>query len=149
MKFKFKFSGAVKALLIVASGLTLFCAGYNVYNLIALKDLQTINVLGYVLLVAINLLITVACIFALIHSVYKIKNGFLRTQFGLIGTKIQLAQITEIIHFIKAQKLVIYFDKNKYSVIIIDQNEYADFVSELTKANCEITYSVRGDEEAK
>ena len=51
--------------------------------------------------------------------------------------------------FIKAQKLVIYFDKNKYSVIIIDQNEYADFVSELTKANCEITYSVRGDEEAK
>ena len=148
-KFKFLFSNLVKALLVLAILITLVGAGWNIYNLVSAKDLNAFNGIGFVLIVLINLFIFVTCLLILIKSEYQLKNDALYTTFGYLKNKLPLEQITEIIHFIKADKLVLYFDADKYTVIVIKKERYADFVSTLTKLRPEITYTVRGEETAE
>lgn len=148
-KFKYSFSSALKTLLILATAITLIGAGLNVYNIIALNNLQAINYVGYVALVAVNLFIATTCVTVFAFSAYYVKDGKLVVAFGYIKTKIPLEDITEIINFLKEKKLVIYFSENKYSVVLISENSYADFISVLTKANPNITYTVRGETESK
>lgn len=148
-KFKFIFSNVVKSLLAIAVLITLFGAGWNIYSLFAVKNLNALNGVGYALMVLINLFIACACLSILIKSEYQLKNGFLYTNFGLLRNKLPLEKITEVIHFIKQDKLVIYFDTESYAVIVIKKENYADFVSSLTKLRPEITYSVRGEETAE
>lgn len=146
-KYKFLFSGLIKTLLAVAFLITLFGVGYNIYSLIAVKNLTTLNITGYILLIVVNLLVSVICISIVISSKYFIKNGNLYTNFGIIFTKIPLSDITDVIHFLKSDKLVLYYGENKYTVLVIESTLFADFVSALTKANPKITYSVKNAEE--
>jgi hypothetical protein len=76
-----------------------------------------------------------------------IKNGKLYSYFGLIRSKIDLADIICLTHFKKSDKLVAYFKDGTYTVIVIASQEYGEFVRSVREQNPSILYNAKIDGE--
>lgn len=146
-KFSFRYAGAVLVLLIIVVLLSAGGLVFNVFSLITFIKADTGKAFSYSVMVAINLVLTVFSVALLLNGKYVFKKGCLRCVFGFITVRIDVSQITEIVHFKKSDKLVIYYGDNKYGVIVISPDKYDEFIEELRKINPSVKYESRIDGE--
>ncbi|MBQ8426507.1 MAG: hypothetical protein IJX16_01965 [Clostridia bacterium] len=146
-KFRFKYSTSVWVLLMLVVVLSTAGMVWNIFNLKEYVWAGAFKITVYALIVAITAFLSVFAISIMVHGLYVIKKDCLYTQFGFVGSKVKISEITEITHFKKSNKLVAYFKDEKYTVIVIDEQNYDEFVKYLREINKEIKYSVKIDGE--
>lgn len=146
-KYPFRYAGAILVLLIIVVLLSVGGLVFNVFSLITFIRADTGKAFSYSVMVAVNLALTVFSVALLFNGKYVFKNGYLRCVFGLIPVRIKVAQITEIAHFKKSDKLVIYYGEDKYGVIVISPDRYDEFIEELRGINPSVRYESRIDGE--
>ena len=146
-KFRFKYSATVWVLLAVVVILSTAGMVWNIFNLKEYLWAGAFKVTVYALIVLITAFLSLFALSVMAYGYYVIKKDCLYTQFGFVGSKVKISEITEITHFKKSNKLVAYFKDEKYSVIVIEEQNYDEFIKTLREINKEIKYSVKIDGE--
>lgn len=145
-KFKFFYSPLVKILIILVC---VIAAAGLIMNILTVINYAKSNVLSaalYGVLTVLTALLLAEAIAIAFYGLYKIKNGYLYSYFGLIRSKTDVKEIAAVQVFKTTEKLVVYFKDEKYSVIIISPKFYDEFIATLLKANPDIKHLSDGTE---
>ena len=141
-KIKFKFNSAVLLLLGLVIFLCLGGCAWNIYSAVVYHGFEQLKFFSYLITAILTLAIAVFAIITLLSSHYTVKDDKFILRLGLIVEKTDLAQIVQITHFKKKDKLVVYFSDKKYSVIVIDKEKHDDFIDMLKNQNSAIVVTV-------
>lgn len=141
-KYKFNYKPYVYPLLTLALLFSVAGLVWNIFNVTQYFNKDAFKTVSYFIVGFIALLLALFITSVMVCSKYYIKKGFLYCSFGFFTVKTDLEKITEVVKFVKCDKLVIYYDEDKYSVIVISPSEYEDFIAELLKNNKNVSYSI-------
>lgn len=139
-KFRFKYPAVVWVLLAIVFALSVAGLIWNVYNFISFVNSDTVKTVLYSVIILLVAFLVVLTISVAVYGMYVIKGDTLYSYFGLVRSKFDINDITEITHFKKSDKLVVYFSDAKYTVIVIDKTDYDDFVVALREVNRKIIF---------
>ena len=99
-------------------------------------------ILQYSLFFFVTVALFVILLSVLINSAYIIVAGKFKTVFGLIVSKYDVNEISEIVLDRKTNKLCVNFANGNYIIIVVKQDWYDEFIEALLKANPKIEYSI-------
>lgn len=145
-KFKFFYSPLVKILIILVCVIAAAGLIMNVLTVINYAKSNVLSAVLYGVLTVLTALLLAEAIAIAFYGLYKIKNGYLYSYFGLIRSKTDVKEIAAVQVFKTTEKLVVYFKDEKYSVIIISPKFYDEFIATLLKANPDIKHLSDGTE---
>lgn len=139
-KFRFKYPTVVWVLLAIVFALSIAGLVWNIYNFMSFVNTDTIKTALYSIIILLNAFLVILTVSVAVYGIYVIKGDILYSYFGLVQSKFDINDITEITHFKKSDKLVVYFSDAKYTVIVIDKTDYDDFVVALREVNRKIIF---------
>lgn len=139
-KFRFKYPAVVWVLLAIVFALSVAGLIWNVYNFISFVNSDSVKTVLYSVIILLVAFLVILTISVAVYGMYVIKGDTLYSYFGLVRSKFDINDITEITHFKKSDKLVVYFSDAKYTVIVIDKTDYDDFVVALREVNRKIIF---------
>ena len=145
--FKFHYSSVLWVMLILVITLALTGLVWNAYNLIYFINSGIDKIISYSLIVLATGALGVIAFSVAFFGRYVIKDGLLVTYFGVFSSKVDVNEITEVVHFKKSNKLVVYFADQKFSVVLIAPEKYDDFVIALRDKNPKIRFNALIDGE--
>lgn len=140
-KYRFNYSPSIFALIALVVLISGAGVALNVMTVAKYVDSNTLNAVLYGILTVLTAVLFAEAVAIAVYGIYKIHGDYLYSYFGLVRTKVLIADITEVKIFSKTNKLVLYFNTGKYTVIIISPEKYSDFISDLLKINPQIYYS--------
>ena len=146
-KFSFKYPAIAWVLLILVMLLSLGGAAWNVFNVIEFWGGNVVKLVGYFVVIALALSLTLVALSIMVYGNYTVKDNRLICNMGFLRTAYNIEEITQIIHFKKSDKLVVYFINNKYTVIVISPEEYEKFILVVREINPKIIYNTAIDGE--
>lgn len=141
--FKFKYQPITWALLCVV--VLLSCIGllWNIYNVVSFSAIDKVKLSTSVIMCVLCSILLIFTLSVMFYGRYIIKDGLLISHLGLIRSKFEIKDITEITHFKKSDKLVVYYDKDSYIVISISPEFYEKFILAIREYNKSIIYDQR------
>lgn len=146
-KYNFKFSKTTKIFIYLGLALAAAAFAVNTYFLATDGLGNAANVvypiLRYTLMYFVSVLLTVTLISLLLASYYTIDGTTLKTSFGIVKSKYDVAKIETVLLDRNTEKLTVYFDGGEYIVIAVNTDWYESFVDDLIKANPKISYTVK------
>lgn len=148
--FKYKFSKLTTTLIYVGIVLCAVGFGLNIYSVVASDIASAANpvypIIQHCLMFLVPSVLAVVLVSLLISSYYAIDGNTLKSSFGIIKSKYNIADIDSVNLDRTTDKLVVYFKNNNYIVIVVKKDWYEEFVDELCKANPEIEYTINSKE---
>lgn len=127
--------------------------GFNLYQVITQGVSESYNVfytvLRYGLLFFVTIALSVILISLLAKSYYSIDDKFLKTHYGFIVSKYEIAKIDKIILDRATEKLTVILSETSYLNIVIQKESYDEFITCLQKANPKIEYQIISEEKPK
>ena len=145
-KFKFFYSPLVKILIILVCVIAAAGLIMNILTVINYAKNSALFTVLYGVLTILTALLLAEAVAIAFYGLYKIKDGYLYSYFGLIRSKTDVKEIVAVHVFKTTEKLVVYFKDEKYSVIIISPKYYDEFIAALLKVNPDIKYVSDGAE---
>ena len=144
MKFKYKFSNALKILFIVIYLLAIVCFTWNLIRLFdSLSSeiaLSSYNYISLFLCLLLPIIISIFITAILISSYYVVENGKLKVKFGLLTDIYSVKEISNIIKNVKTNVLVVNFKDESSLKIVIDKSSFDDFSATVIKSNKDVCY---------
>ncbi len=145
-KYRFRY-GKIVYLLLALVVAAAFAGGiWNVYNFVVYLP-DTFKAITYMVIALLTFFLAILGLSIMIYGRYVISGDYLYTCFGFIKTKSKIADVTQIVHFKKSDKLVVYNKNGEYLVIVISPAEYEDFILNMRGINREIVYESKIDGE--
>lgn len=144
MKFKYKFSTAMKILFAVIYLLAAICFTWNIIRLFQSLsseiDLGPYKYISMFLCLVLPIVISVLITSILLSSYYMVKNGNLIVAFGFLTDKYSVKEIDNIIKNVKTDVLVINFKDESSLKVGIDKKDFDDFSATVIKSNKDVCY---------
>ena len=149
-KFKFRFTKLTTAFIYIGLALAVVAAVVNTYFLISdgvhADANPAYSILQYTLMYFVAALLFIILLSLLISSYYEVDGNTLKTSFGIIKSKYNIAKIDTILLDRTTNKLSVYFENQSYIVIVVKPEWYEDFTDALLKANPKIEFSIKSKE---
>ena len=143
MKFRYKFSKPITALIYISIALCFVGVGINIF-LIITGDVNPI--IQYTLMFLIPAVLLIILVSLLISSYYSIEDKYFKTSFGIIKSKYEISDIETVILDRTTNKLSVYFKNNSFIVVVVKDEWYNEFIDALCKANRNISFSIKSKE---
>lgn len=144
--FKYSFTKLIYALIWVGIALCAVGFGINVYVCITQGISSAVNpaypIIQYAIMFIVSIVLLVILISLLVSSYYSVDKTCLKTSFGIIKSKYEIAEIETIELNRKTNKLNVYFSNGNYIVIAVKEEWYTDFVQAILDVNPKIEYSI-------
>lgn len=145
-KFNFKFSKTILVFIYIGIALAVVAFGVNTYYIIAhgvgTED-KVYPIVRYVLMYFVSALLFVVLVSLKIASYYTVDEKYLKTSFGVIKSKYEIAKIETILLDRTNNKLSVYFEDKSFIVIVVKDEWYEDFTDEILKVNPKIEFSIK------
>ncbi len=145
--FRFKYTKTVWVLIALILLITAGGLAFNIYNIISFFDNDTFKTVVYFIITALNALLFAFAVSVVFFSKYVVKGDMLFCYFGVIKTKNKIADIVQITHFKKSEKLVVYFQDAKFSVVVIAKEYYEAFTKAIREINNNVIADVNHQDE--
>ena len=150
MKFRYKFSKPITALIYISIALCFVGVGINIF-LIITGDVQSAAnpvypIIQYTLMFLIPAVLLIILVSLLISSYYSIEDKYFKTSFGIIKSKYEISDIETVILDRTTNKLSVYFKNNSFIVVVVKDEWYNEFIDALCKANRNISFSIKSKE---
>lgn len=145
-KFNFKFSKTILVFIYIGIALAVVAFGVNTYFVIAQgvgTEDKVYPILRYVLMYFVAVLLFVVLLGLKIASYYTVDEKYLKTNFGIIKSKYEIAKIETILLDRTNNKLSVYFEDKNFIVIVVKDEWYGDFTDALLKVNPKIEFSIK------
>lgn len=148
--FKFKFSKLITALIYAGMALSVAAFGINIF-LVATQGLSSaVNpvypILQYSLMFLVSVLLFVILLSLLISSYYAVGDGYLKTSFGIVKSKYNLANAEKIILDRTTNKLAVYFKDSSFIMVVVKSEWQDDFITAILENNPQIEYTINSIE---
>ena len=134
-KFNFKFSKTILVFIYIGIALAVVAFGVNTYYIIAhgvgAED-KVYPIVRYVLMYFVSALLFVVLVSLKIASYYTVDEKYLKTSFGVIKSKYEIAKIETIL-----------LEDKSFIVIVVKDEWYEDFTDEILKVNPKIEFSIK------
>lgn len=141
-KFYFRYSKLVIVLLVAVIILSGAGLVWNIYNIVHYALLDAMQTVVYSVITVLNAVVFGFALSITIYGRYVIKRDTIYCCFGLIKSKYKIAEIYQITHYRKQDKLVVFFADQKYTVIVISPAKYETFVERIREINSQIIFTV-------
>lgn len=153
MKFKYKFSTAMKIIFAVMYALALGCFAWNLIRLFqALSsqiELEIYNYISIILCLVLPIAISILITSIILCSYYKIDQKHLTVKFGILTDKYDMKDVDNVVKNVKLKILGVNFKDESALKILIDEKRFDDFCSELLKANKNVCYGESDEDDKK
>lgn len=150
MKFRYKFSKPITALIYISITLCFVGVGINIFLIITGDVKSAANpvypIIQYTLMFLIPAVLLIILVSLLISSYYSIEDKYFKTSFGIIKSKYEISDIETVILDRTTNKLNVYFKNNSFIVVVVKDEWYNDFIDALCKANRNISFSIKSKE---
>lgn len=150
MKFRYKFSKPITALIYISIALCFVGAGINIFLIITGDVKSAANpaypIIQYTLMFLIPAALLIILVSLLISSYYSIEDKYFKTSFGIIKSKYEISDIETVILDRTTNKLSVYFKNNSFIVVVVKDEWYNEFIDALCKANRNISFSIKSKE---
>jgi hypothetical protein len=133
--FKIEYKLYVKIFLSIALIISIAGLVFNIISIVEYFNLSTRKLLSHSILTVVTAFLCVIISSLLFFGRYKIKDGKLVTQFGVLRFKTDVFELLNATHFKKTNILVIYYKNAEYSVIMISPEFYKDFIESIRSEN--------------
>lgn len=150
MKFRYKFSKPITALIYISIALCFVGVGINIFLIITSDVKSAANpvypIIQYTLMFLIPAVLLIILVSLLISSYYSIEDKYFKTSFGIIKSKYEISDIETVILDRTTNKLSVYFKNNSFIVVVVKDEWYNEFIDALCKANRNISFSIKSKE---
>ena len=150
MKFRYKFSKPITALIYISIALCFVGVGINIFLIITGDVKSAANpvypIIQYTLMFLIPAVLLIILVSLLISSYYSIEDKYFKTSFGIIKSKYEISDIETVILDRTTNKLSVYFKNNSFIVVVVKDEWYNEFIDALCKANRNISFSIESKE---
>ena len=150
MKFRYKFSKPITALIYISIALCFVGVGINIFLIITGDVKSAANpvypIIQYTLMFLIPAVLLIILVSLLISSYYSIEDKYFKTIFGIIKSKYEISDIETVILDRTTNKLSVYFKNNSFIVVVVKDEWYNEFIDALCKANRNISFSIKSKE---
>ncbi len=150
MKFRYKFSKPITALIYISIALCFVGVGINIFLIITGDVKSAANpvypIIQYTLMFLIPAVLLIILVSLLISSYYSIEDKYFKTSFGIIKSKYEISDIETVILDRTTNKLSVYFKNNSFIVVVVKDEWYNEFIDALCKANRNISFSIKSKE---
>lgn len=148
--FKFKFTKVTTIFIYIGIVLAVAAFGVNTYFVIAQGFGDAANIvypiLRYSLMYLVSVALFVILMSVLFSSYYSVDEKTLKTSFGIIKSKYEIAKITSIVLDRKINKLSVHFEDNSFVVIAVKEEWYGDFADAILKVKPDIEFTINSKE---
>ena len=141
--FKLKYSPLIWLLLSLVIVLSLCGLAWNVFSMIEFLGLNITKVISAGILSVLCLALVIFSLSIVFYGKYIVKGNYLVSYFGIIKSKIDIGDITHVIHFKKSDKLVVYYGEKSFVIILVSPVFYEEFTLSLREVNKSIVYDNR------
>ena len=141
--FKIKYSPLIWSLLTLVIVLSLCGLAWNVFSMIEFLGLNITKVISAGILSVLCLALVIFSLSIVFYGKYIVKGNYLVSYFGIIKSKIDIGEITHVIHFKKSDKLVVYYGEKSFVIILVSPVFYEEFTLSLREVNKSIVYDNR------
>ena len=141
--FKIKYSPLIWSLLTLVIVLSLCGLAWNVFSMIEFLGLNITKVISASILSVLCLALVIFSLSIVFYGKYIVKGNYLVSYFGIIKSKIDIGDITHVIHFKKSDKLVVYYGEKSFVIILVSPVFYEEFTLALREVNKSIVYDNR------
>lgn len=148
-KFNFKFSKTTLVFIYIGIALAVIAFGVNTYFVFSQgvgSEDKVYPILRYVLMYFVAILLFVVLLSLKIASYYTVDEKYLKTSFGIIKSKYEIAKIETILLDRTNNKLSVYFEDKSFVVIVVKDEWYDDFTEALLKVKPAIEFSIKSKE---
>ncbi len=150
MKFRYKFSKPITALIYISIALCFVGVGINIFLIITGDVKSAANpvypIIQYTLMFLIPAVLLIILVSLLISSYYSIEDKYFKKSFGIIKSKYEISDIETVILDRTTNKLSVYFKNNSFIVVVVKDEWYNEFIDALCKANRNISFSIKSKE---
>ncbi|MBD5585390.1 MAG: hypothetical protein HDQ88_09930 [Clostridia bacterium] len=148
--FKYKFGKTTTVFIYVGIALSVVAFALNTYFLFTeglgyAADI-VYPILRYTLMYLISVLAGVILTSLLLSSYYSVSDKVLKTSFGIIKSKYDIAKIESVVLDRKTNKLSVHFNDSSYIVIVVKEEWYNDFTDAILKVKPDIEFSINSKE---
>ena len=156
--FKYKFTRAIRIIIIVMLAIGVTAFGITLWQTIAYglehSAVKAFTIAKYVLSFIVSVALTVISVLFITSSYYAIDGKQLEMSFSFLKSKYNIDDIDAIILDRTADKLSIVFENESCLNVVIKPEQYSDFVQAVLNVKPSIEYSIKsktstGDDEEK
>ena len=148
-KFNFKFSRTILVFIYIGIALAVIAFGVNTYFVFSQgvgEEDKVYPIVRYVLMYFVSILLFVVLVSLKIASYYSVDEKYLKTSFGIIKSKYEIAKIEAVLIDRTNNKLSVYFVDKSFNVIAVNDEWYEEFTDALLKVRPEIEFSIKSKE---
>ena len=148
--FKYKFTKLITAFIWAGMALAVAAFAMNTYFVFSEGLGSAANIvypiLRYVLMYLISVAAFIILLSLLLSSYYCVTDTTLKTSFGIIKSKYEIAKIEAVLIDRTNNKLSVYFEDKSFIVIAVNDDWYEEFTNALLKVRPEIEFSIKSKE---
>ena len=148
-KFNFKFSRTILVFIYIGIALAVIAFGVNTYFVFSQgvgEEDKIYPIVRYLLMYFVSILLFVVLVSLKIASYYSVDEKYLKTSFGIIKSKYEIAKIEAVLIDRTNNKLSVYFEDKSFIVIAVNDEWYEEFTDALLKVRPEIEFSIKSKE---